>query len=198
MRKLPAGIASGDRDVIIMDNKQLMIIALGIIVLAVVVLAAAFFVLNDNGRTSATPTPAPTATPEPAAGATTASPAPTARPTQTVSATPGPSSPIIVQAQANKTSGICFISIYLNSVAWPVDVSRLKMVIECDGKTYADVWTLKPSDWDNSNGNSMLEPKEAIATQIDTKALGIPQGKEFTINVLQDSTVLQGISVTPT
>jgi hypothetical protein len=181
-----------------MDNKQLMIIAAGIIVLAVVVLAAAFIVLNDNGSASATPTPVPTAAQRPATGATAASPAPTAGPAQTVSATPGQGSPIIVRAQANKTGGICFISIYLNSVAWPVDVSRLKMIIECDGKTYADVWTLKPSDWANSNGNSMLEPKEAIATQIDTKALGIPQGKTFTINVLQDSTVLQGISVTPT
>jgi hypothetical protein len=192
-------IASGKRDEITMDNKQLMIIAAGIIVLAIVVLAAAFVVLNDNGGPAATPTPVPAATPEPAAGASTASPAPAAAPAQTVTVTPGPGGPIIVQAQvqANGT-GICFVSIYLNTGASPVDVSHLKMNIDCDGRVYSDVWTLKASDWAGSNGNTLLEPKEALAIQIDTKALGIPQGRPFTIKVLQDIAVLQETTVTPT
>jgi len=181
-----------------MDNKQLLIIAAGIVILAAVVLGAAFVVLNDNGSPSATPTPAPTVTPVPSAGGATATPGAGAAPVQTVSATPGPGAPIIVQAQANRTGGICFFSIYLNNGASPVDASRLKMVIECEGKTYADVWTLKTSDWDNSNGNTMLEPKEVIASQININTLGLPQGKTFIIRLLQDGTVLGETTVTPT
>jgi hypothetical protein len=181
-----------------MDNKQLMIIAAGVVVLALVALGAAFIVLNDNGGSSATPTPAPTATPAPATGGSTVSPAPTVQPASTAASTTEPGSPIILQAQANRTGGMCFVSIYLNNGAFPIDMNRLKIIIESEGRIYPDVWTLKASDWDSSNGNSLLEPKEAIATQIDTKAAGIPQGKAFTIQVLQDSTVLQEMSVTPT
>ena len=195
-RKLPFGIASGKRDVITMDNKQLMIIAAGIVVLALVSIGAAFIVLNDNGDSSATPTPGPGATSAPTTGASTASPAPAGNPTQSGAATPGPTGPIIIQAnvQVNGT-GICFVSLFLNKDATPIDVSHLKMNIECDGKTYSDV--MKSMDWGNSNGNSLLEFNEVITTQIDTKALGIPQGRTFTIKVLQDSAVLKETSVTP-
>lgn len=191
-RKLPAGIASGKRDVVTMDNKQLTIIAAGIVVLAIVVLGAAFVVLNDNGSSSATPTP------EPATGATTDTPGATAKPAPTATPTPGPSGPIIIQAQANRTGGMCFVSVFLNIGASPIDTGRLKMNIECEGKTYADVWTLKPGDWAGSDGDILLDPNETISTQIDLNALGIPQGKVFTIKVLQDSAVLQETSVTPT
>jgi hypothetical protein len=196
-RKRPSGIASGKRDVLTMDNKQLMIIAAGIVVLALVVLGAAFVVLNNNGGSSATPTPEPAATSAPATGVPTASPAPAGNPTHPAGATPGPTGPIIVQAnvQVNGT-GICFVSMYLNKDATPIDVTHLKMNIECDGKTYSDV--MKTTDWGNSNGNSLLEFNEVITTQIDTKALGIPQGRTFTIKVLQDSAVLKETSVTPT
>jgi hypothetical protein len=196
-RKPPRGIASDERDVITMDNKQLMIIAAGVVVLGLVVIGAAFVVLSDNGGSSATPTPAPTATPVPATGMSTASPAPAGNPTQTAVGTPGPSGPIIIQAnvQVNGT-GICFVSMYLNKDAQPIDVSHLKMNIECDGKTYSDV--MKTMDWDGSNGNSLLESKEVITTQIDTKELGIPQGRTFTIKVLQDGAVIQDKTVTPT
>ncbi|HEY3273398.1 MAG TPA: hypothetical protein VGJ92_06525 [Methanocella sp.] len=173
-----------------MDNKQLIIIAAGIVVLGLVAIGAAFVVLNDNGSSSATPTPAPAATNAPATGA------PTAIPTQPFVPTPGPTGPIIIQAnvQVNGT-GICFVSMYLNKDASPIDVTHLKMNIECNGNTYSDV--MKTIDWDNSNGNSLLEQKEAITTQIDTKALGIPQGRTFTIKVLQDGAVIKETSVTP-
>jgi hypothetical protein len=175
-----------------------MIIAAGVVVLALVALGAAFVVLNDNSGASATPIPAPTATAVPATGVSTATPTPAGNPTQPVAATPGPTGPIIIQAQANRTGGMCFVSLYLNKDASPIDASHLKMNIECDGRTYSDVWTLKESDWASSNGNSLLESKEAIATQLDTKALGIPQGRAFTLKVLQDGAVLKETSVTPT
>jgi hypothetical protein len=180
-----------------MDNKQLMIIAAGIVVLALVVIGAAFIVMNDNGGSSATPTPGPGATPAQTTGGSTASPAPAGNSTQTPGATPGPTGPIIIQAnvQVNGT-GICFVSMYLNKDTTPIDVSHLKVNIESDGRTYSDV--MKSMEWDNSNGNSLLESKEAITTQIDTKALGVPQGRTFTIKVLQDGAVIQEKAVTPT
>jgi hypothetical protein len=180
-----------------MDNKQLMIIAAGIVVLALVAIGAAFVVLNDNGGSSATPTPGPGATSAPETGTPTATPAQSGNPTQSFVSTPGPTGPIIVQAnvQVNGT-GICFVSMYLNKDATPIDVSHLKMNIECNGNTYSDV--MKSTDWGNSNGNSLLEPDEVITTQKDTKAVGIPQGRTFTIKVLQDGAVLKETSVTPT
>jgi hypothetical protein len=179
-----------------MDNKQLMIIAAGIVVLALVAIGAAFVVLNDNGGSSATPTPAPEATDMPTTGTPTTTPAQSGNPTQSFVPTPGPTGPIIVQAnvQVNGT-GICFVSMYLNKDESPIDVTHLKMNIESNGNTYSDV--MKTIDWSNSNGNSLLEQKEAITTQIDTKALGIPQGRTFTIKVLQDGAVLKETSVTP-
>ena len=173
-----------------MDNKQLLIIAAGIVVLAIVVLAAAFFVMQDSGSSSATPTPAATATPVPATG----TPAATAAPT----ATPRPGGPIIIQAQANRTSGMCLVSVFLNTGASPIDTGHLRMNIEADGKTYTDVWTVKPGDWTGSDGDILLDPGEAITSQINLNALGVPQGKAFTIKVLQDGTELQEATVTPT
>jgi len=180
-----------------MDNKQLMIIAAGIVVLALVAIGAAFIVLNDNGGTSATPTPGPGATAAPSTSGSTATPGATGNPTQTPGATPGPTGPIIIQAnvQVNGT-GICFVSMYLNKDTTPIDISHLKMNIESDGRTYSDV--MKSTDWGNSNGNSLLESDEVVTTQIDTKTLGVPQGRTFTIKVLQDGAVIQEKAVTPT
>jgi hypothetical protein len=197
--KPQTGIVSGDTDVKLMDNKKLLIIAASIVVITLVVLVAAFVVLyGDNGSQSATPTPAPETTTGPSTVASTATPTPTAKPASTDTPTPAPGGPIIIQAQANRTSGMCFISFFLNTGAAPIDTGKLKINIECEGKTYANVWTLKPAEWDNSDGDILLDPNEAIATQVNTNALGIPQGKVMTIKVLQDSVVLQEKSVTPT
>ena len=187
-RKRPAGAASRVWDVLVTDNKQLVIIAAGVVLLAIVALVAAFFVLGDNGNQVASPTPGATAAP--ATGTPTATLAPTA--------TPRPGGPIIIQAQANRTSAVCLVSVFLNTGASPIDTGHLKMNIACDGKTYADVWTVKPGDWTGSDGDILLDPGEAITSLINLNALGVPQGKPFTIQVLQDGTVLQETTVTPT
>ncbi len=44
----------------------------------------------------------------------------------------------------------------------------------------------------------MLDPNEVITTQLNLKALGVPLGRPFTIQILKDSTVLQEKAVTPT
>jgi hypothetical protein len=169
-----------------------MIIAAGIVVLAIVVLAAAFFVLNDNGGSSATPTPAPTVTPGPTATGTTVTPG------AAVSQAPRPGGPLIISAQVDKTGTMAFVSITLNAATAPIDTSHMKMSLVCDGQTYSNFWTLNPGDWDRANGDAMLDPNEIITTQLPLKALGVPLGRPFTIRILQDTTVLQEKTVTPT
>lgn len=184
-----------------MEGKKLIILAGGILVVALVVLAAAFVVLN-NGSPAASPTPAPEATPASATGGPTATQGsmtnPTLKPNPTDTPTAAPGGPIIVQTNYNRTMGICFVSIFPNTGASPIDTGTLKMDIVCDGQTYRNVWTPKVSDWANSDKDTLLEPNEVLTTQIDTKAAGIPQGRPITIKILQDSAVLQETTVTPT
>jgi hypothetical protein len=175
-----------------MDNKQLLIIAAGIVVLAIVVIGAAFVVLNDNGGSSATPTPAATATPGPTATG------PTANPGTGVTPTPMPGGPLVISAQVDKTGTMGFVSIALNAGTAPIDSTHMNIRLVCDGQTYSNFWTLKPGDWDRANGDAKLDPGEIITTQLDLKTLGVPKGRPFTIQILQDSTVLQEKSVTPT
>jgi hypothetical protein len=179
-----------------MEGKKLVILAAGIIVVTLVVLAGAFFVLSNNEPPAATPTPAPETTPAPTAGTSAANP--TAKPAESASPTPQPGGPIIMQTNFNGTMNTCFVSIFLNTDTSPIDVTSLKMDVEADGRTYHNVWTIQPSDWAGSNGNSLLEPKEALTTQINTKTLGIAQGRPITIRILQDSAVLKETTVSPT
>jgi hypothetical protein len=178
-----------------MDGKKLIILAVGIIIVALVVLAAAFVVLSNNESPSATPTPAPEVTPAPTATASAATQGPTAKPAG--SSTPAPGGPIIIQTNFNRTMNMCFVSMFLNTGASPVDTGSLKMDIVSGGQTYRNVWTLKTSDWASSDGDALLEPNEVLATQIDTKALGIPQGQPVTIRLVQDSAILQETTASP-
>jgi hypothetical protein len=75
-----------------MDNKQLLIIAAGVVVLGLVVIGAAFVVLNNNGESLAAPTPAATTTPGPTA--TGATNRPTTNPGSVITPTPMPGGPL--------------------------------------------------------------------------------------------------------
>lgn len=181
------------------DNKQLLIIAAGIVVLAIVVIGAAFVVLNNNGSSSATPTPAPTVTSGPTTGPTNGpATGTTVTPGTAVTPTPVPGGPLVISAQVDKTGTMGFVSIALNAGTGPIDTSHMNIRLVCDGQTYSNFWTLKPGDWDRSNGDAKLDPGEIITTQLDLKTLGVPKGRPFTLQILQDSTVLQEKLVTPT
>ncbi len=179
-----------------MEGRNLIILAVGVLVVVVIALVAAFVVLN-NGSPEATPTPAPEATPAAAAGTPTTGAGPTAKPV-TGTATPAPGGPVLMETNYNRTMNICFVSLYLNTGASPVDTSNLRIDVVSGGQTYRSVWAPKAADWAGSNGNALLEKKEALTTQIDTKALGIPQGQAITIQVMQGDNLLVDKTVSPT
>lgn len=181
-----------------MEEKKLAIIAGGIIIAILVALAAAFVVLNNSGSPQATPTPSPAATQKPGAGTSTATPGTTAEPTGVASPTQAPEGPIIVLTNYNRTMSACIVSIFLNAGASPIDTGSMKIDVVSAGQTYRGVWTPKPADWAGSDGDAMLDQNEAIAAQIDTKALGIPQGQPITIKIMLDGAVLHEVTATPT
>jgi hypothetical protein len=181
-----------------MDAKNSVIIAIGIILVAAVVLAIAAVAFDlINGNLSGEPSPGPTVTPAPSGSATPA-PGPTTGATPTASPGAAAAAPIYPGAILNRTSGMCLVTIMLNKDAAPVDASRLAMNIECDGQTYRNVWSPRPFDWAGSDGDAQLEFGEALSPQIDTAGLGIPQDRPVTITILLDTAELQHTSVTPT
>jgi hypothetical protein len=198
MRKSLSGKSPGLSEDKGMDRKKIKNIAigtvLGTIVLLVVIVAA--LTLLNNG--TATPTPAPTATPGPTA-------TPTVTPVPTATPTPAPESGRVYNRDGQfvlsallKGDGHLIVGITVAPGAANVNVSNLSISIVCDDRTFDKVWTLKPMDWDNYHGNTTLTREDNIAPTIDTKALGIPQGKPMTIKVLRNGDFYQQISVAPT
>jgi hypothetical protein len=178
-----------------MDVKKSIIIVIGILVVAAVVLAVAAVAYDlINGNMPDSTEPGPTATSAPTVSGATQSPGATATNTPSTAV----SGPLYITATANQSSGMCLISILLNKDTPAIDASKLSMNIECDGITYRNVWTLKPSDWGYTDGDSQLEFNEVISPQVDTAALGIPQGRTVTIKILLDNAELQRTTVTPT
>ena len=200
MRKSLSGKSPGLSDDKGMDRKKIKNIAigtvLGTVVLLVIVVAALALV---NKAPAATPTPAPTVAPGP-----TATPAPTPVPTATP--TPVPASgrvynmdgPFKLSALFKGDSGQLIVGITVAPGAANVNVSNLSISIVCDGHTYENVWTVLPKDWDNYHGNTTLTSGDNIAPIIDTKSLGIPQGKPLTVKITRNMDFYQQISVAPT
>lgn len=181
-----------------MDIKKSVIIAIGVIVVAAVVLAIAAVAFNlINGNLPGEPSSGPTVTPAPSGGSVTLAPGATAGATPTANPGTGVTGRIYVDTVYNRTSGMCLVIIMLNKDAVPVDTSRLTMSIECDGQTYRNVWSPKPFDWTGSDGDTQLEFGEAISPQIDTIGLDIPQDRPMTIIILQDTAELQRATATP-
>lgn len=173
-----------------MDVKKSVIIAIGVVVVAAIVLAIAVVAFDlINGNLPGEPTPGPTVTP-----------APSGSPTPTPAASPGAgaTAPIYAGGILNRTSGMCLVTIMLNKDASPVDTGRLGMDVECDGQTYRNVWAPKAFDWAGSDGDALLEFGEALSPLIDTAAQGIPQDRPITIIILLDTAELQRVTVTPT
>ncbi|OPY29869.1 MAG: hypothetical protein A4E28_00651 [Methanocella sp. PtaU1.Bin125] len=181
-----------------MDVKKSVVIAIGIIVVAAIVLAIAAVAFDlISGNLAGEPTPGPTVTPAPS-GSATPSPGPTTG--ATPGASPGAATGERVYAGAilNRTSGMCLVTIMLNRDATPVDTSRLGMDVECNGQTYRNVWSPEAFDWAGSDGDALLEFGEALSPQIDTAGQGIPQDQPITIIILLDRAELQRVTVTPT
>lgn len=181
------------------DLKKIVIAALGIVLLALIVVIAATAALQAvGGNTVATPTPVPAATPEPTPEAT---PEPTATPAPTPEPTPGPvissDGPFNMHASLTASDGKCLVTLKLLTSSASVDVNTLKMNMEAEGRTFADVWTPRPMDWCNADNDTVLEQEEIIATVIDTSAKGIPQGVPLTISMVRDGEVLQAVTVLP-
>ncbi|MGA9140426.1 MAG: hypothetical protein WBZ29_09395 [Methanocella sp.] len=167
-----------------MDLKKSLTIVIGVVVVAIVVVAIAAVAFNlINGNLSNEPL-GPSATPGPSGSSVTPAPGATAGATPTVTPGSPTSGQIYVGGVLNETMGSCLVTIMLNKDAKPVDASKLSMNMECDGRTFSNVW--KPSDFDMAGlgGNTMLDFNEVLAVQIDTVALGIPQGKPITIIIL--------------
>ena len=180
-----------------MDLKQILLIAAGVIVVGVIVIVAAFFVLDNGGSPAATPTPAPSASPVASAAPTAAGATPTARPSATAVATAAPGGAIVVQAKYNATMGYVVVTMYLNTGAAPVDASKLSIDLMSGSQTYHSGWQLKSSDWAPGNGNSMLEKNEAVSTQINANALGMPQSSSLIVLVMQDGSAVAQTTATP-
>ena len=187
---------SGDKG---MDRKKLKNIAIGTVLGVVVLLVIAFAaltLLNHGAGATPTPTPAPSATPT---MAPTPTPAPAATPT------PIPSGRVYsdadqlrLSAYINGNSGILQVGITVAPGAANVNVSNLSISLVCEGKNYPNVWTIRPMDWDNWHGNYVLTSSDNVAPTIDTKKLGIPQGKPLTIKVTRNSDPYGEVSVAPT
>ena len=93
------------------------------------------------------------------------------------------------------------VGITLSPGAANVNVSNLSISIVCDGKTYPNVWTIRPMDWDNAeahyHGNTTLTPDDNVVPILDTVKLGIPQGKPLTVKITRNGDFFQEISVAP-
>jgi hypothetical protein len=198
MRKSLSGKSPGLSNDKGMDRKKIKNIALGTILgtaIVLVIVVAALTLLNK--APAATPTPVPTATPGP-----TATPAPTPAPTATP--TPAPSSGRAYsydgpfQMNAFLKNGQLIVGISLTPGAATVNVSNLSISVVCDGRTFDNVWTILPRDWDNFHGDTILKPDDNIAATIDTVALGIPQDRPLTIKVTRNGDFYQQVSVAPT
>ena len=187
---------SGDKG---MDRKKMKNIAIGTTLGVIVVLVIAVVVLTvmNKPAATATPTPAPSATP---------TPVPTATPTPTSTPEPAPASGqvysqgdhFLMSALLNGNTGQCRVRLTLAPGAVNQTVSNLTMSVVCDGRTYDNVWTLKPMDWDTQTNDTVLGLNNGIVADIDTKKLGIPQGRPITIKVLRNADFYQEISLAPT
>lgn len=180
------------------DRKKLVLIGISIglgILILIIIASVAFSALGKNGSA----TPVPSVTPEP-------TPEPTATPVPTPSPSPVPTSgqvysndgPFFMRVLLNGDSGQLVVGLSLSPGAPNVVVSGINISIECDGQTYSNVWGLKPMDWNSANNNTVLEQDEKIATILDTKALGIPQGKPLTVKVTINGDLIQQVAVAPT
>lgn len=198
MRKQLSGDRPGKKGRGRSINRKLIITALSIILVAIVLVVVAVAAFNALGGKQLLSGTTPTAIPAPVSEATAT---PTAAPAPTVTMAPGPaastSNSLYMYATLNKTSGKCLVSLKLLKDAASVDVSKLGMNILCDGQSYSNLWSLKPMDWNNANGNTLLEPDEIIVATVDTSAKGIPQGKPLTIQFMKDGLVLQDLTVVP-
>jgi hypothetical protein len=200
MRKSLSGKTPGLSDDKGMDRKKIKNIAigtvLGTVVLLVIVVAALTLM---NKAPAATPTPVPTATPIP-----TATPTPTPIPTATP--TPAPDTGRVysntdqftLSALLKGDTGMLIVGITVAPGAAPVNVSNLSINIACDGQTFNNVWTIKTKDWDYFDGTTTLRTGVNVAPIIDTKALGIPQGKPMIVKVTRNGDYYGQISLAPT
>lgn len=185
------------------DRKKLVLIgvsiAIGILIL-IILASVAFSVLGKNAPS---PTPVPTVTPEPTVE-------PTVTPAPTPTPSPAPQSgqvfsndgPFLMSAFLKGSTGEARIMFKLSPGAAVQEVSKLSISILCEGKTYDNVWTLKPMDWarpaGSTDNDTVLEYEESIVADIDTAKLGIPQGKPLTIMVTRNSDLMQQVAVAPT
>jgi hypothetical protein len=200
MRKSLSGKSPGLSDDKGMDRKKLKNIAIGTVLGTVVllVIAVAALALLNNGP-AATPTPTPTPIP-------TATPVPTVTPTPAPTPTPVPQSGRVynqdgqfrLSALLKGDTGYLIVGITVGPGMANVNVSNLSISVVCEDRTFDNVWTIKPMDWDNYHGNTTLTKDDNVAPTIDTKALGIPQGKPLTVKVLRNGDFYQQISVSPT
>jgi hypothetical protein len=200
MRKSLSGKSPGLSDDKGMDRKKIKNIAIGTVlgtIVLLVIVVAALTLLNKAPVATPTPTPAPAATP---------TTVPTATPAPTVTPVPAPESGqvyslgdhFLMSAFLNGNSGQCRVRLTLAPGAVNVTVSNLTMSIVCDGRTYDNVWTLKPMDWDVPSVDSILGLYDGIVADIDTVKQGIPQGRPLTIKVLRNADFYQEISLAPT
>jgi hypothetical protein len=200
MRKSLSGKSPGLSDGKGMDRKKIKNIAIGTIVGTIVLLVVVVaFLTLVNKAPAATPTPVPTVTPGPTVTPS-ITPAPTATPI------PAPPSgrvynmngPFKLSALYKGDSGQLIVGITVAPGAAAVNVSNLSISIVCDGRTFDNVWTIKPKDWDNFHGDTNLRSDDNVAPIIDTAALGIPQGKPLTVKITRNRDFFQEISVSPT
>lgn len=186
------------------DRKKLLLIGVSIglgIVILIALAAIAFTALGNKGPGNATPVP--TVTPEPSE-APTVTPAPTATPAPTPATGQvyNNDGPFLMSAFLKGSTGESRVMFKLSPGAAVQEVNKLSISILCDGKTYDNVWRLKQMDWAKPDGSTdndtILEYDESIVADINTVALGIPQGKPLTIMVLKNGDLMQQIAVAPT
>lgn len=179
------------------DGRKLAILALSVALVALIVISAVVLSVF-GGKPAGDQPPAATATPEPTAPGT---PPPSATPAPAATAAPGPAAStgdsLYMYALLNGTTGECTVSLKLLKGAEPVDVSGLGMSLVADGQAYGDVWSLKPMDWNGSDGDALLEPDELIVAQVDTREKGIPRGRPLTVQFVRGGSVLQDVTVLP-
>ncbi|HEY3273729.1 MAG TPA: hypothetical protein VGJ92_08210 [Methanocella sp.] len=198
MRKSLSGKTPGLSDDKGMDRKKIKNIIIGTVVGTIVLLVIVVAVLTlVNKAPAATPTPVPTITPVPTV---------TPTPVPTVTPTPAPQSGRVynmdgqfkLSALLKGDSGQLIVGITVAPGYAPVNVSNLSISIVCDGRTFDNVWTIKPKDWDNYDGDTTLRSDDNVAPIINTTALGVPQGRPLTVKVIRNGDVYQQISVAPT
>jgi hypothetical protein len=200
MRKSLPGKTPGLSDDKGKDSRKIKNILIGTVigtVILLVIIVGALTLLNKAPAATPSPTPAPeaTATPVP-----TATPAPTATPVPTPASGNVPSigDHFYITGNLEGNSGVCQIKFTLAPGAVSVNASNLTMSIVCDGRTYDNAWTIRPMDWTPPQAGTILGPDNAIVAVIDTKNLGIPQGRPLTMKVYRNGDFYQEISVAPT